>query len=171
MEPRQPDRRVLNAEVTEQSLRGIGKRYELAHVEGGNVVVIIHHSGRTDLYVMDERAGEPRAAVALSDAQARTLGAVLGGAYFKPAVVEAVDAVIGGLLIDWFTLREDSPGVGKTISELEIRRRTRMTVAAIARDKGSIVAPEPAEQLLAGDRLVVIGRPEDVPTFVAHVVG
>jgi TrkA domain protein len=167
----QPERRVLNAELTEQSLRGIGKRYELANVDGGNVVVILHHSGRTDLYVMDLRGEAPQAAVALSDAQARTLGAVLTGAYFKPAVVEEVDAVIGGLLIDWFTMRENSPGAGKTIAELEIRGSTRMTVAAIVRDQGSIVAPEPSEELLAGDKLVVIGRPEDVPVFVAHVVG
>ena len=54
-------------------------------------------------------AGEPRASLTLTDAQARTLGAVLGGAYFKPAVVEEIEAVIGGLLIDWVTLRDDSP--------------------------------------------------------------
>ena len=70
----------------------------------------------------------------LSDAQARTIGAVLAGAYYTPAVVEEVEAVLGRLQIDWFTLRDDSPGAGKTIAELEIRRRTRMTVAAILRD-------------------------------------
>jgi K+/H+ antiporter YhaU regulatory subunit KhtT len=46
-----------------------------------------------------------------------------------------------------------------------------MTVAAVLRDHVPIVAPEPTETLLPGDRLVVIGRQEDLPRFLRHVVG
>jgi TrkA domain protein len=108
--------------------------------------------------------------VALTDAQARTLGAILAGAYFKPAVVEEIEAVIGDLLIDWVTLDDSSPGAGKTIAELEVRRATRMTIAAILRGHVPLVAPEPTEQLLPGDRLVVVGRQEDLPAFYRHIV-
>jgi TrkA domain protein len=79
--------------------------------------------------------------------------------------------VIGDILIDWVTLRPDSPGVDRSIAELEIRRRTRMTVVAVSRDAGTIIAPEPAEVLRAGDRLVVVGRREDLGTFTRHVIG
>jgi TrkA domain protein len=113
----------------------------------------------------------PRATLALTDRQARTLGAVLSGAYFTPAVVDEMDAVIGDILIDWVTLRPDSPGADRSIAELEIRRRTRMTVVAVARDAGTIIAPEPTEVLRAGDRLVVVGRPEDLAAFTRHVIG
>ena len=81
-----------------------------------------------------------------------------------------VEAVIGGLLIDWVTLHEGSPGVGRSIADLEIRRRTRMTVAAIVRDDATLVAPDPSTVLEVGDRLVVIGRPEDLVTFLGTVV-
>jgi TrkA domain protein len=155
--------------VTELTLPGIGRRYDLRASEGGSVTVVIHHSGRRDLYVLDN--DEPKAAVALSDFQARSLGAILGGAYFKPAVVEEIEAVIGGLLIDWVTLEETSPAAGKTIAELQIRSRTKMTVAAILRDQIPIIAPEPTQPLEAGDRLVVLGRQEDLPGFHRHVVG
>jgi TrkA domain protein len=165
------ERRLLQSNVVEHSLPGIGRRYELRCEEGGDVVVVVHHSGRRDLYVLDHGADEPRATLTLSDAQARTIGAVLAGAYYTPAVVEEVEAVLGSLLIDWFTLRDDSPGAGKTIAELEIRRRTRMTVAAILRDGDPLIAPEPSETLRAGDRLVVLGRQEDRAGFVRHVVG
>ena len=167
-EPRRP--RLLGADVTELTLPGIGQRYDLRAEEGGSVTVVIHHSGRRDLYMLDD-VGETRAVVALTDSQARSLGAILGGAYFKPAVVEEIEAVIGGLLIDWVTLDERSPGAGKTIAELEIRTRTRMTVAAILRDQTTLIAPEPTEALLAGDRLVIIGRQEDLPEFHRHVGG
>jgi TrkA domain protein len=154
----------------DQPLPGIGHRYQLRSGDGDRVVVVVHHSGRRDLYVVPPGGDEPRMAVALTDAQARTLGAILGGAYFKPAVVEEIEAVIGGLLIDWITLEADALGVGATIAELEIRRRTGITVAAILRDHTPLIAPEPTERLLAGDQLVVIGRQEDLPRFARHVV-
>lgn len=160
---------VVTGEVTEVPLPGIGQRYDVLAVEGGPVVVVIHHSGRRDLYILSDR-DEPDASVTLTDSQARSLGAILGGAYFKPAVVEEIEAVIGGLLIDWVTLDEASPGTGRTIAELQVRSRTRMTVAAILRNHVPLVAPEPTETLLAGDRLVVIGRQEDLPGFRRHVV-
>jgi len=157
-------------DVSEQNLPGIGRSYALRTRDGSRVTVVIHHSGRRDVYV--EPAGATDAvSVELSDDEARRLGAVLGGAYFKPAVVEEIEAVIGGLLIEWVTLRDESPGAGRSIAELEIRRRTRLTVVAIQRDGETIVAPEPTEILRAGDRVVVVGRQEDLPGFMRHVVG
>lgn len=169
MTPSDPQRRIVSGDVTEQALPGIGQRYDLRAAEGGSVTVVIHHSGRRDIYILDG-GDEPLATVALSDSQARTLGAILGGAYFKPAVVEEIEAVIGGLLIDWVTLDESSPGAGKTIAALEVRSRTKMTIAAILREHVPLVAPEPTEQLQPGDRLVVVGRQEDLPGFRRHVV-
>jgi TrkA domain protein len=167
----QPDRRLLQANVVEQLLPGIGARYELEAIEGGEVSVVVHHSGRRDVYVIPHRGGEPRAALTLTDAQARSLGAVLAGAYFKPAMADDIEAVVGGLLIDWVTLYEDSPAVGHSIAAMEIRKQTKMTVAAILRGSEPIIAPEPSEVLEAGDRLVVVGRQEDLRAFVRHVVG
>lgn len=156
--------------VVEQALPGIGHRYELRSADGGRAVVVVHHSGRRDLYVFAEGDQEPRAVTTLSDAQARTLGAILGGAYFKPAIVEEIEAVIGGLLIDWVTLEPGARGAGRTIAELEIRRQTGITIAAILRDQVPRIAPDPAERLEPGDQLVVIGRQEDLPRFRRHVV-
>lgn len=161
---------TVAADITEVTLPGIGQRYDLTASEGGDVSVVIHHSGRRDIYVMGEEA-EPLASVSLTDSQARNLGAILGGAYFKPAIVEEIEAVIGGLLIDWVTLPEDAPAVGRTIAELDVRSKTRMTIAAIVRDHNPIVAPEPTEALQAGDRLVVVGRQEDLPGFHRHIAG
>jgi len=164
-----PRPRLVSGEVTEVALPGIGQRYDVRAADNGSVVVVIHHSGRRDLYVMDG-GDEPGASVTFTDSQARTLGAILAGAYFKPAVIEEIEAVIGGLLIDWVTLDADSPATGKTIAELQVRSRTRMTIAAILRGHVPLIAPEPTETLLAGDRLVVVGRQEDLPVFRRHVV-
>jgi TrkA domain protein len=126
--------------ITEQDLPGIGRRYQLNDDAGHVVTIIVHHSGRRDLYLAPPGRGELDAA-SFTDDQARRVGAILAGVYFKPAAVAQVEAVIGGLLIDWVTLHDRSPGVGRSIAELEV-----------------------------GDRLVVIGRPEDLSTFLSVVV-
>lgn len=162
----------MTHDVTETDLPGIGRSYTVAASEGGRLLVVLHHSGRRDLYVLpDDEDDDPKAIVTFTDDQARRLGSILSGAYFKPAAVAQVEAVIGGLLIDWATVREDSPGRDRSIEELAIRRRTRMTVAAIVHPDGSsVVAPEPTAILGLGDQLVVVGRPEDLPAFLQLVI-
>lgn len=155
-------------DVHVQELPGIGRRYEVFGAHGGRISVIIHHTGRRDVYVHDEDEDDEVDShdfVQLSDAQARTLGAILGGAFFKPAVVEEIEAVIGNLLIEWVTVDKTSPVIGKTIGELDVRPRTGMTIAAIVRGRESFTAPGPDEVLRADDRLVVVGRRADFAGF------
>jgi K+/H+ antiporter YhaU regulatory subunit KhtT len=107
-------------------LPGIGRRYQMMGINGGRITVVVHHSGRRVAYGLDA-ASDQASAVELSGHQARKLGAILGGAFFKPAVVEAVEAVVDDLLIDWVALEPNSPGADKSIAELEIRRTTGVT--------------------------------------------
>ena len=156
--------------INEQDLPGIGRRYEIIAARGQRVVLIIHHSGRRDLYVMDRHREDPTCVVELTDDQARRIGAILGGAFFKPAVVEEIERIVGEFVVDWVTLSEDAAAVGRSIADLEVRRQSGMTVIAIVRGKKSITGPDPREVLAAGDRLVVVGRREDLPRFVDLVM-
>src|SRR5438874_402624 len=103
--PRPSDR------VDEYDLPGIGRRFELIDASGQPVSVVVHHSGRRDLYT-GGGPGRTPTAVTLTDDQARRLAAALGGVYFKPAIATRLESIIGSLLIDWVTLRDDSPAVG-----------------------------------------------------------
>ncbi len=160
----------MDDDIREQELPGIGRHYSVP-AEGGEVSVVIHHSGRRDLYLSDEAGRRPPSVATLSDNQARRLGAVLAGAYFQPTLANRIESVVGGLLIDWVTIGPDAPGAGRSIAELQVRRRTRMTIVAILRGDDVIVVPEPTEVLGTGDQVVVVGRPEDLEGFVRHVAG
>jgi TrkA domain protein len=120
-------------------LPGIGRSYQMTGINGGRITVVVHHSGRRVVYGLNAGADQA-SAVELSDQQARKLGAVLGGAFFKPAVVEEVEAVFDDLLIDWVALEPNSPGADKSIAELEIRRTTGVTIIAIIRACSSAAA-------------------------------
>jgi len=155
--------------ISERDLPGIGRRYEIAVGKGQRLVLVIHHSGRRDLYVLAHGRDEPDCTVELSDDQARRLGVLLGGGYFKPAIVEEITHIIGDFVVDWVTLAEDSSAVGQSIQDLQIRRQTGMTVIAIIRGKKSINAPDPSEVLHEKDRVVVVGPRDkftDLATFL-----
>jgi K+/H+ antiporter YhaU regulatory subunit KhtT len=106
-----------------EDLPRIGRSYQMTGTNGGRITVVIHHSGRRVVHGLNVGADQA-SAVELSDQQARKLGAILAGAFFKPAVVEEVEAVFEDLLIDWVALEPTSPGVDKSIAELEMRRTT-----------------------------------------------
>jgi TrkA domain protein len=160
----------LSEQIHEQELPGIGRRYSV-QAEGGELSIVIHHSGRRDVYLSDDAGRGVPAVATLTDDQARRLGAVMAGAYFQPTLTRQIEAVVGGLLIDWVTIASGSPGAGRSIAQLEVRRRTRMTIVAILRGDDAIVTPEPTEVLQPGDRVVIVGRPEDLDGFVRHVSG
>lgn len=157
--------------ISESELPGIGRRYEIVASKGQTLVLIVHRSGRRDLYVMRRGEDEPRCAVELTDDQARRIGAILGGAYFKPDLVEEIEEIIGDFVVDWVTVAEDSVMVGHSIGDLQIRRKTGMSVIAIVRGKSSINAPDPSEIIEVGDRLVVVGPRGKFGGFVQFVLG
>ncbi len=152
-------------QIDEDDLPGIGRRFTFGLEDGTTLCVVIHHTGRRDLYLTTDEDADAQV-VTIDDDDARRLGAVIAGSYFTPAAVKKVEAVIGGILIDWVTVREGSAVAGRSIAEAEIRRRSRMTVAAIVRGDEQMVAPEPSEVVQVGDQLVVMGRPEDLSGFL-----
>lgn len=155
----------------EQDLPGIGRRFEIVVQRGRRVVVIVHHTGERNLYVMERGQDEPTAGVEMTDDQARKVGAILGGAFFKPAVVEEIEDVVGEFIVDWVTLAADSPAVGHSLAEMRIRQETGMSVVAIVRRKKTITGPAPEERFLESDRVVVVGRHSDFPRFVKLALG
>ncbi|MDQ4144478.1 MAG: hypothetical protein M3198_12175 [Actinomycetota bacterium] len=160
----------MNRDIRVDDLPGIGRRYELACEDGGVLTVVIHHTGRRDVYVLPSD-GDEASTVTLNDAQARTAGAVLSGTYFTPTAVRRVQEVIDDLVTDWVVLTPGSPGTGHSIGELQIRSQTGVAVMAILRGNSVIHGPAPDEVLQAGDRLVVTGRRENLQAFQRLVVG
>ena len=136
-------RRVDQLGVAEPSLQRSGDRRIIVELPG----VADPAQARRDLYVTEGDGTGTGATdtaptvVSLGDDQARRLGAVLAGAYFRPAVAEQLETLVGGLAIDWVTLRSDSPAAGRSIAEVELRRRTGMTVVAVIRGDQALVAP------------------------------
>jgi CPA2 family monovalent cation:H+ antiporter-2 len=68
-----------------------------------------------------------------------------------------------------FRLEAESPAVGLTLRELDLRRRAGATVIAVVRDETPMPNPTPDLQLEAGDVLVIVGSHEEVDRAMEHL--
>ena len=60
-------------------------------------------------------------------------------------------------LLETVPLASESSATGKLIRELELRSRTGASIVGIERNGSSVINPGPDEELLAGDRVLLIG--------------
>lgn len=163
----------MNADVTQDDLPGIGRRFEVRCEDGGILTVVVHSTGRRDLYAFSPGSDEP-SAVTLWDEQARAVAAIMAGSFAGPAgsgTARGVQEALDDLAFDWVSLDPGSPATEHTIGDLAIRSRTGVTVMTIVRGHGVVHDPAPQEVLRAGDRLVVAGRRDRLPALRRLVAG
>ncbi len=70
-----------------------------------------------------------------------------------------------GLELNWMPLDGASPLLGRTIGELHVRRETGVSIVAIMRDGSLLPNPSAADAFRAGDRVGVLGSPQQFAAF------
>jgi TrkA domain protein len=149
----------MPVELRETRLPGVGVKYGFRTAQGGRLSVIQHNDGQREIYFYRrDRDDEPSAVIELHDDEARQLGAVIGGAYERPKVVEELEMALGELHIEWIPVPDDSPAIGKTLAECRLRARTGVTVIAILREPEPVSGAQPEDVIQQGDTLVAVGK-------------
>jgi TrkA domain protein len=149
----------MPVELRETRLPGIGVKYGFSMDDGGRLAIILHNDGTRELYYFRRAHDEePRAVIRLDDDEARHLGAVIGGAYERPKIVEDLEMALGELLIEWVPVPEHSPWIGKTLAECGFRAKTGITIIAILREPEPISGAQPQDTIERGDTLVTVGK-------------
>jgi TrkA domain protein len=152
-------------DLRETRLPGIGVKYVLPLGNGGRLTIILHNDGQREIYWFRRGDEEPRAVIALDDDEARQLGAVLGGAYERPKIVEDLEMALGELLIEWVPVPDTSPAIGRTLAECGFRARTGITIVAILREPEPIAGAQPSHVIEKGDTLVTVGKAGQYAAF------
>jgi TrkA domain protein len=146
-------------ELIETRLPGIGVKYGFRMSEGGRLAVVLHNDGTREIYFFrHESDDEPFAVIRLDDDEARQLGAVIGGAYERPKIVEDLEMALGELTIEWVPVPDDSPLIGKTLAECGFRAKTGITVIAMLREPEPVAGAQPSDIVQQGDTLVTVGK-------------
>lgn len=156
----------MTLDVRQTRLPGIGVKFGFTTAHGSRVTVIQHNDGDREVYVHRRASDDdPAVVLELADDEARQLGALLGGAYERPRIVEELEMALGELSIEWTPVPDTSPWIGRTLADCAFRVRAGVTVIAILRDPEPISGAQPDDVILSGDTLVVVGKTGQVRDF------
>jgi TrkA domain protein len=162
----------MPVDLQETRLPGVGVKFTLRLHDGGRLAVILHNDGTREVYwFRSAQDDEPRAVITLDDDEARQLGAVIGGAYERPKIVEELEMALGELQIEWVPVPDTSPWIGKTLAEAAFRARTGVTVIAILREPEPVSGAQPQDVVQRGDTLVTVARGGAYPAFRRSLAG
>lgn len=153
-------------QVTQTRLPGVGTKFSISTSHGVRLAVIQHNDGMREVYVFKHRDDdEPCAVIQLEDEEARQLGAVIGGAYERPKIVEELEMAFGELAIEWVPVPPGSPAIGHSLAECAFRARTGITIIAILREPEPVTGAQPGDVIMEGDTLVTVGKLGQYPAF------
>jgi TrkA domain protein len=153
-------------DLRETRLPGVGVKYAFRTADGARLSVILHNDGQREIYYYGhESDDEPTAVIELHDDEARQLGAIVGGAYERPKIVEELEMALGELHIEWIPVPDTSPAIGLTLADAKLRARTGVTVIAILREPEPVSGAQPEDLIERGDTLVGVGQAGQFAAF------
>ncbi len=71
-------------------------------------------------------------------------------------------SVLEGGQLDYLAVPEDSPGLGTSLAEINLRNRTGVTVVGVIRQERTIYSPAGSFRIEQGDTLMLLGSREDL---------
>lgn len=158
--------------VYESDLPGVGKKHEIDLPDGSQLVVVTHNEGRREVFLRESPESDSEKLFELPDRLARQIGTIMEGAYFQPVKSQNIETLLGGdTLLEWVEVDDDSPIVGQTLGESDLRAETGASVVAIERGDDVIPSPGADTTIEAGDTLVVVGTRANCEEFEARVTG
>jgi len=110
-----------------------------------------------------QRYGTPRNVVEAQIERIRRQGyEMLRSASIPSAPTHGLRAFIGSASTESVQITGDSPAVGKTLGELDLRGKTGATVIAVMRNGDTKVSPGGKYTISEGDTVVLLGSPEKI---------
>ncbi len=153
-------------------LPGIGKKISMVTSEQSTIALIVHHTGKRDLYFFgNEEEEECGFSVTLTAEETRELGAQLLGAAYQPVDLDQMKMFKNQIVVEWVDLQQQSILVDKTIAESRIRTKTGASVIGVVRGTDVVPVPDIHCVLHAGDTLMVVGKSEQVEQLIALCKG
>ena len=150
--------------VSEASLPGVGRKFQIETLRGDRLVIVIHDGGDREIYHFTRKNMERAASViTLSDGEARQIAGIVGGLTYVPKALPTTEVVLEDLVLDWFTIEPSAACIGKTIRDLQARTQTGASIVSLVEPnhvkrtnpEADTVLNEGATLILAGDRQTI----------------
>lgn len=104
--------------ISISQLPGIGQKITFTTAEENQLILIVHHTGKRELYFFEDAdSDEADFGMDLTGDETRELGAHLLGATYQPVDADKLKMFNNQIVIDWVEIKEPSPIAHKTIEE------------------------------------------------------
>ncbi|WP_227001896.1 cation:proton antiporter regulatory subunit [Virgibacillus necropolis] len=154
----------LNISVSQ--LPGIGQKITMKTSEDDMLVIIVHHTGKRELYFFDDGDSEEADfAMDLTPEETRELAAQLLGATYQPVDIEKIRMFKRQIIVDYIKVKAKSSLVDKTIEESDVRNKTGATIIGIVHGEDMVAIPESDTTIKPGDVLMSIGKEEQISSL------
>lgn len=155
--------------IREHDLPGVGKRVSFENRDGITTVMIIHHSGKREIYfVEDEDDDEALFSTIFTSDEAKELGARLLGIHDEPVDEESFERfrlLRKKMLVDWIKVKKGSPMDARSVEEAQTSIPEGVSIVGIMREKDILPKPEDDFIIQAGDTLLVVGKKDIIGRF------
>ncbi|RXT04901.1 cation:proton antiporter regulatory subunit [Ammoniphilus sp. CFH 90114] len=149
-------------------LPGIGKKLSFITAEQSMIVLIVHHTGKRELYFFEDADNdEADFSINLTGEETREFGAQLLGAMFQPVDMDKMKMFKNQIIIEWVDVSPASPLVQKTIAESQIRTKTGASIIGIVKGEDVIPVPDIHVVIHAGDTLMTVGKRDQMSALEA----
>jgi TrkA domain protein len=147
-------------DIEETRLPGIGLRHDFVTRQGRRIGVISQKNGARELFMYDPDDPDAcRAVIDLTPEESEVVAELLGA----PRVIERLARLseqVEGITTEGIPITANSPYVGKTLADAQIRSRTGASVVAVIRGDEVVPSPAPDFRFRVGDKVVVVGTEE-----------
>ncbi|MDQ1271907.1 MAG: TrkA domain protein, partial [Planctomycetota bacterium] len=89
------------------------------------------------------------------------------GTYFQPVIEEEQKLAMKNVTMEWIKIEFNSTLANKMIEELDIRKKTGVTITTIIRGETVIPNPTSTEIIRPDDTIIIIGSNEQVKNFIS----
>jgi len=145
-------------DLREAHLPGAGRKYTLSLHQGGKLILIVYTTGQRELFWVEPGEDDPAFGIKLTEEEAREVAFILGGVRYQPLSADKMNLLLQEVVMEWIPVEEGCQMIGKTLAELELRRKTGVSVIAIVRAGKTLPSPDPyTERIQARDVLVAVG--------------
>ncbi|MCS7165388.1 MAG: TrkA C-terminal domain-containing protein [Candidatus Calescibacterium sp.] len=154
----------------EIDLPGIGRKYVIKTYDK-EIQVIVYETGIKQVYFVkdDEVVFE----FTLTSEEAKRLGLILTEAFYQTVSKDKLEYIQDQLIFEWIKISDRSPFVGRTLSDLEVRKKTGASVVAVIRGKEFFPNPDPYSfKFLPNDTIICIGNRKqlkDLEKYINHL--
>ena len=158
--------------VKTADLPSIGKKISMSTAEESKMVLIVHHTGKRELYFFEnEDQEECDFGITLTADETREMGAQLLGATYQPIDMDQMKMFRNQIMIEWVELLATSQLAGKSIGESKIRTLTGASIIGVVRGSDVIAVPDISVILKPMDTLMIVGKSDQVEKLTALCKG